>query len=326
MAKVAIDITFRSIPRFCLYFLRRFVRVTNAEKCVYRSAISTWETRAVHPVMVAHFAQHVIDHFRCISFYTHLLHPLIFNVFLNRIEWRTANGHNEIARTPKMSAPKAIFNPLELLKQSSSRNAFQAINQFRDLLVRFHPDNDMNMVNFIFCCQQFYICLFTKFFQYLSQPIAYFSIDYSAAIFNAPNNVILELIHRMRTALKFVFHSCLKIWGRLHHVQQANRLDYEIDALTIQRRLIQGFHHVACNRSRLRRQCRCLCSFPYLELYQQPIKKTSEKFNVYRIIRYCNQLSQSQALSLLWDAKFIPHLKERVFFRGIDKSFLWSPF
>jgi hypothetical protein len=42
-------------------------------------------------------------------------------------------------------------------------------------------------------------------------------------------------------------------------------------------------------------------------------------FNVYQRFRYCNQLSQSQALSLLWDAKFIPHLKERVFFRGIDK-------
>src|SRR5204863_5264687 len=39
-------------------------------------------------------------------------------------------------------------------------------------------------------------------------------------------------------------------------------------------------------------------------------RKTSERLNVYRRFRYCNQLSQWQALSQLRDANFILYLKE----------------
>ncbi len=141
---------------------------------------------------------------RCICI---LLRPLAFNVLFDCIQRRTANGHDEVARTPQVTAPKTILESRELLKQPSSRYAFQAVYELRDLLVRLHPHNDVNMVNFVLCCEYLHVRLFAKFFKQFAQPVAYLPCENRAAIFHAPNNVVLELMHRMGTALQVIFHA-----------------------------------------------------------------------------------------------------------------------
>jgi hypothetical protein len=133
--------------------------------------------------------------------------PLTLNVFLNRFQRRTAYSDGEIAWTPQVTAPKPILEPLELLKQPPRSYTFKAVHKFRDLLIRLHPHNDVNKVNFILSRYQFNVCLFAKLFQYLSQPIANLSSYHGAAIFNAPNNVVLKLMYRMAAALKVVFQT-----------------------------------------------------------------------------------------------------------------------
>jgi hypothetical protein len=106
-----------------------------------------------------------------------------------------------------VTTPKAILESRKLLKQPASGYAFQAINQLRYLLVGLHPHNDVNMVNFVLSCQDFYIRFSAQIFKQFGQPVAYLSRDDGTAIFHAPNNVVLELMHRMGTALQLIFHT-----------------------------------------------------------------------------------------------------------------------
>jgi hypothetical protein len=108
-----------------------------------------------------------------------------------------------------VATPKTILNPLKFLKEFSCAYTFEAIDYLRDLLVRLHTNNNVYVVNFVFSCQQFNILLYAQFFQYFSQSITYFSRDYCAAIFHAPNDVYLKLMYRMTGRLKVVFHTKL---------------------------------------------------------------------------------------------------------------------
>jgi hypothetical protein len=115
-----------------------------------------------------------------------------------------------------MTAPKSVLNPGELLKQSPSTNTFQAINKFRDLMIRFEPYYQVYVVNLVFSSNQFNVCFLAKLFQYLSQSVANLSRYDRSPVFNTPNDVELQLVNRMTTALKVVFHSSILLFKRNH--------------------------------------------------------------------------------------------------------------
>ncbi len=132
---------------------------------------------------------------------------LILNILLDCIQRRTANGYNEVARTPKVSTPQAILERRKLLKQSASGYTLETINQLRNLLVRLHPYNNVYVVNFVLSSKQLNIRLFAQLFKYLSQSIANGSSNNRTAILNTPNDMELQLVNRMATGLKVIFHT-----------------------------------------------------------------------------------------------------------------------
>lgn len=106
-----------------------------------------------------------------------------------------------------MTTPKAILESWKLLKQSARRYAFEAIDQFGNLLVGFYPHNHVYVVNFILSSQQFNALLVAQFFQYISESIANLTNQYRAAIFDAPDDMHLELMHGMAARFQVVFHT-----------------------------------------------------------------------------------------------------------------------
>lgn len=106
-----------------------------------------------------------------------------------------------------MTAPQAILNPRKLLKESAGGHSFETVDEFADLLVGLDANYKVYVVNLVFSGKQFYALLFAKFFQYLGQSVAHFAVDNRAAIFDAPNDVDLQLMDGMTTRTKVVFHT-----------------------------------------------------------------------------------------------------------------------
>jgi hypothetical protein len=139
--------------------------------------------------------------------FQHSALSLPLDVFLNGVQRRTAYGYNELRWTPQVTVPKPILEPGEFLKHPASRDAFQTVDELGNLMIRFHPHDDMNVINLILGCKPMNACFFAQLFQHLGQPVANLPSDDGTAILHAPNDVELQLMHRMAAGFKITFHA-----------------------------------------------------------------------------------------------------------------------
>ncbi len=138
----------------------------------------------------------------------HLFFSLCFNVtFDNFKRCAAAASHQEITWTPKMSVPQTSFNFWKLLEQFTSRDAFQTVDNFRQLVRRFTSENNVNVVNVSFNSDNGTFSRIKQRGNDFFQSIANLVCQNFATMFNSPNQVVCKQISRMRAGLKFVFHS-----------------------------------------------------------------------------------------------------------------------
>jgi hypothetical protein len=105
-----------------------------------------------------------------------------------------------------VSFPPASFENGELLKESPGRNPFQAVDEFRQLVLGCGPEHDMDVINL--CLQGQHRAARVgyqrgeNFFEAVADSVR----QNRPSVFDAPHDVIGEEKDRMTALFQLVFH------------------------------------------------------------------------------------------------------------------------
>ena len=133
-----------------------------------------------------------------------LFPPLVFHVFLDRFQGRTANRYHQVRRAPQVPIPHSVAQRRECLEHSARRDALEAVDDLGNLVFWRRLENNVYVVNLRLNGYQIKPALLAQISKDLFAFVAYLPGHHGTPVFNAPYKVILKLIDRMTAGLKVI--------------------------------------------------------------------------------------------------------------------------
>ncbi len=109
-----------------------------------------------------------------------------------------ANGGTEVATRPDGLAPVAFFEMREFLLQASRRTAFEILHHLGWTQARRTTDQHMDMVFTDMTFQDVNVAAHADLPDDVPRSLGHFALQDGIAIFRHPDQVILDVVHRVR--------------------------------------------------------------------------------------------------------------------------------
>lgn len=111
---------------------------------------------------------------------------LFLNVLFERFQRCAAHSRGVVRRLPEMPAPQSVFNRGELFENIACRASLESLNYVADLVSRFEPNDNVNMVNVSLNTNYSRSDFGSDFVDYFFHSIAYLVSQYRATILDYP--------------------------------------------------------------------------------------------------------------------------------------------